>query len=518
MGVYLKEIYISNNSQFYGENSSRKEAIDKITECIQTQQQQNTAQECKIKLPYVIGPCGIGKTVTSEYTINNRLHPNSKSEYKLFLLGSHETQISLIDICEEIINQERETLQKNRHINLSWFCDLLEQEFNKKNIHETLKKKLMEEQFRDDFEQLEKKYNIIEKEYNTINEAINNYRELNNEEEIKPIKSSIIHLMAEYLKKIPEVKKYFIISFPNFDNEQIKEIRDFFLRIIDKNTSLALIKEGRFYLNDIELKKNKEFEYQLIEINSFSYKEAITFLKENIIQIKRNGMTPKQLISKIGTHPSLLSTICNYLENKPFEYLKKELFKEYDDIANRNDLEYVISLFRKNKYHQLLKFGFVYKTVFNRFVVPVYIRDWYQEKKTFEKQSIDKINMFVSYYHKDRKTVYDIVKAIEDEISQNIIIDIQDLNAGKKIPKWIRNSIKESQIAIVFRGKTIGEYQGREIELIIDKMTKDKSFKIIPVHLESSNGNIHEDLDEIKSVDFRDSDIDPIIAIIQALG
>ena len=249
MEAYLNENYISNNNQYYGEDSSRKEAIEKITKCLENQQKPSL--DCTtIKLPYIIGPYRIGKTKTLQYTINKHLHSNFQSEYKIYLVGSHEEQLSLIEIFEQIINQEKKIFQIDYNKFLLWICELLKQGSNSLCIHEAIKKKIMEENFR---EQLEKKYKRIE-------EAIQDYHNINGKSKNNTIKGRISELMTDYFMECPEIKKYFILSVPNFNNNQNKEIRNFFLSLKDKNITVSLIKEGRFHLNEIELKENKNYE------------------------------------------------------------------------------------------------------------------------------------------------------------------------------------------------------------------------------------------------------------------
>jgi len=131
--------------------------------------------------------------------------------------------------------------------------------------------------------------------------------------------------------------------------------------------------------------------------------------------------------------------------------------------------------------------------------------------------------VFVSYCHDDKEKVYKIVRVIENSLSQNIIIhvDEQQLHAGNKIRTWIHETIKISQTSIIFYGQNVNKYQDYEIDALIDKTISCDSFKIIPVIIKG--GLIHNSLKEhplkdIKRVDFNNNKINSIEAIIKALN
>lgn len=94
----------------------------------------------------------------------------------------------------------------------------------------------------------------------------------------------------------------------------------------------------------------------------------------------------------------------------------------------------------------------------------------YADNETLEKRGIynkptKKIKAFISYCHKNKKVVYEIVESMKLQ-GVNCWIDTQDIDVGDNILNEVLNGIKESDLAMLFISKATLKSNFTQLELI----------------------------------------------------
>ena len=488
---------------YFGADSSRKANIEQI--CKWTVQQQDFFSHDIY--PYIIGTSGVGKTETAKSAIDQI---NMNNKYKIIPIGYHDKDYSILDICTQIIENSKQNtsdefnflynlyklsqLDLNNKINFSDDCSNI---IN--TIHIVVRDKL-------------------EADHSTtfyITEAYENIKR--DKANDKHIEAHITHLIQKYLSKLSDYKIYIIVSEPRIGYSgctQNNSLINKFIKLLGKdNRDVHIIKEGRFYLKDIDLFEKKNNIYKYIEINALSFNDALLLIQNKIDRLPDNSYRSEDIINKIGTHPKLLSLTCEGLLNKSLEELKPKFLKHLNDIVKQIGLDYVISLIQENQFDQLEMFGMaVRKNSSEEYYIPEYIDSW--------RNDYQPVHIFISYSHYYKKSVKKIVEKIDEEFKK-VKMDIriyfdEEIKAGEDFIKWMNQKIMISNKALIMYGIEIGDNQNKEIRALQARNSEDVT--LIPVVLEECGNEepkIPPLLNPINRIDLRKHSITDIINAIK---
>ncbi|MBV9690740.1 MAG: protein kinase [Ktedonobacteraceae bacterium] len=120
----------------------------------------------------------------------------------------------------------------------------------------------------------------------------------------------------------------------------------------------------------------------------------------------------------------------------------------------------------------------------------------------------DRADVFLSYSDKDAAWVEDLAKQLEDKHDIKIWLDKWMSVPGQSRQQAKALGLDQAPCCVVCVGKqTPDAWFKQEIQLALDRQSKDKSFRVIPVLLpDASDINVDDFLELNTSVDFRNSD------------
>ncbi len=117
----------------------------------------------------------------------------------------------------------------------------------------------------------------------------------------------------------------------------------------------------------------------------------------------------------------------------------------------------------------------------------------------------ERYDVFLSHSHVDADIVEELAKFLEDRFDFKVWLDKWVLIPGKSWQQAIIRGLKEVECCAVCMGeKTSKGWFREEIELALNRQTRDETFRVIPILLPKSNShNIDEFLQLRTRVDFR---------------
>lgn len=121
-------------------------------------------------------------------------------------------------------------------------------------------------------------------------------------------------------------------------------------------------------------------------------------------------------------------------------------------------------------------------------------------------KSVIEFDVFLSHSHNDADTVYTIARILEDDHKFKVWLDKWILIPGEPFRQAISKGLDEAKTCAVFVGNgTPKGWFEEEIGKALNKQTRDKSFRVIPVLLPGADPKFITDFLELRTwVNFHD--------------
>lgn len=111
-----------------------------------------------------------------------------------------------------------------------------------------------------------------------------------------------------------------------------------------------------------------------------------------------------------------------------------------------------------------------------------------------------KYNTFLSHSHLDADIVEFIASKLEDEHGLKVWLDKWILIPGEPFIQALSKGVDEAKTCVIIIGSTTPKgWFEEEVNKALNKQTKDKSFRVIPVLLPSANPNFVNDFVELRT-------------------
>ncbi len=201
----------------------------------------------------------------------------------------------------------------------------------------------------------------------------------------------------------------------NLTESNLEEVKNFALELIKKYESVK------------QLNTKSDAERASFPLSEDAIKQAVLTVKENVDYFKNpdNQKTDTLVANQKlnNAKENLLILIRNYLQNltlnEEFDYLK-DFFREfpnheqfnYNKESEQINLDFLISLFKKNKPDELIKFAQIFCILYpHNFEYVRMIGDAYMFLKKEPNKAFNFYNIYVSYI-KDNESVYNVMADI----------------------------------------------------------------------------------------------------------
>src|SRR5262249_48009899 len=124
-------------------------------------------------------------------------------------------------------------------------------------------------------------------------------------------------------------------------------------------------------------------------------------------------------------------------------------------------------------------------------------------------------DVFLSYHWRDHDRVEAIARALRER-NLNVFLDRWYLHPGRPWPQELENVMRSCKAAAVCVGPgEMGPWQQREMNMALERQTKESDFPVIPVLLPSSDPVLGF-LGQNTWIDFRTTPDDPNLIFILA--